>query len=93
MGDSGVHPGVLKPHTEALVQGNLARVLRERFTGEQALLEAATEMLFLDVIEDGGVPKTSRRLERGTSRFCSTSTCFPRTRTTPRTRTRRCSRA
>jgi hypothetical protein len=57
MGDSGVHPGVLKPHTEALVQGNLARVLRERFTGEQALLEAATEMLFLDVIEDGGVPK------------------------------------
>ena len=36
MGDSGVHPGVLKPHTEALVQGNLARVLRERFTGEQS---------------------------------------------------------
>lgn len=57
MGDSGVPPGGLKPHTEALVQGNLARVLRERFTGEDALLEAATEMLFLDVIEDGGVPK------------------------------------
>jgi hypothetical protein len=57
MGDSGVPPGGLKPHTEALMQGNLARVLRERFTGEDALLEAATEMLFLDVIEDFGVPK------------------------------------
>ena len=45
MGDSGVHPGVLKPHTEALVQGNLARVLRERFTGEQALLEAVNDCL------------------------------------------------
>ena len=40
MGDSGVPPGGLKPHTEALMQGNLARVLRERFTGEDALLEA-----------------------------------------------------
>ena len=57
MGDSGVQPPALKPHTDALVQGNIARVLRERFTGEEALLEAATEMLFLDVIEDGGVPE------------------------------------
>ena len=57
MGDPGVPSPALKPHTEALIQGNLARVLRERFNGEQALLEAATEMLFLDVTEDGLVPK------------------------------------
>lgn len=47
----------MKPHTEALVSGNLGRVLRERFVGEDALLEAAAEMLVLDVLEGDGVPE------------------------------------
>jgi hypothetical protein len=57
MGDSGAAPRALKPHTETLVQGNLARVLRERFVGEDALLDAATELLVLDVTEERGCPE------------------------------------
>ena len=47
----------MKPHTEALVQGNIARVLHERFDGEEALLEAACEMLLEDVVDGEGVPE------------------------------------